>query len=122
MIDYYVQPPFFASTALQAISAVADLVNSNKPHAVAQAPHHFELWQIGGVNEQTGQIYEEREFLGDCNIFVRSDIRKGTDGGTSDVPPAARNPRPGREEPRGNASAPNGTRQDHPQGQAGTGP
>lgn len=75
MVDWFIQPPFFANSDQQAAASLAETVNGESKHAIVQAPHHFELHRLGEIDETTGRITESKEFLGDCSSYIRRDIR-----------------------------------------------
>lgn len=78
LIDFF-QQPWVAPGDKEAMTAIAAAVNNQENmSAIAQAPHHFELWRLGEVDEE-GRISASKEFLGDCSGFVRGNIR--TDSG-----------------------------------------
>jgi len=74
LIDFY-QQPWVAPGDKEAMTAIAAAVNNQENmSAIAQAPHHFELWRLGEVDDE-GHIAASKEFLGDCSGFVRGNIR-----------------------------------------------
>lgn len=93
LIDYYMQP-FAAPGVKDVLAALANQVNTeNQGNAIYQAPHHFEVWQLGIVTED-GHITPEREFIADLSSLVRAGVRKtGQPGGRA--PEVAPNDRPG---------------------------
>lgn len=75
MIDYFMTP-FTGESDRQVQAGLAQTINNpGNMNAIAQTPHHFELWQLGEVNEDTGKITEHREFIADCSSLVRPSIR-----------------------------------------------
>lgn len=122
MIDYYVLPAFFADNTQQAMAMISAAVNGDSKDALAQTPHHFELWQLGEINNQTGNLTANKEFVAECASFIRRSIRGGAGAGDrGNEPPTAgsgqRHPFAGN-----HAGAANGTGPVHPQGEAETGP
>lgn len=95
LIDYYMQP-FAAPGVKDVLAALANQVNTeNQGNAIYQAPHHFEIWQLGIVTED-GHITPEREFIADCSSLVRASVRRdGKPGGH----PAEGPPGPGQGPP-----------------------
>lgn len=79
LIDYYLTP-FAAPNDKEVLASLANVIN--RPGAtdgISQAPHHFELWQIGQVLED-GSIEPTKVLITDCSSLVRASIRKGRDG------------------------------------------
>jgi len=86
LINYWMQP-FVGPSDKAVMAAVANQINGARAqgdftNALAQAPHHFELWKIGNV-EEDGHLTAERDFIADCSALVRGDIRSGRPGGDS---------------------------------------
>lgn len=81
MLDYF-QDPFVAPNDYNVLASVANVINNPEVHsAIAQAPHHFEIWRIATVDDQ-GHINESREFVSDCSALVRAG-REPSDTGTA---------------------------------------
>lgn len=80
MIDYFVLPAFFADNTSQAMAMIAAAVNGDSKDALAQTPHHFELWQLGEIQEQTGNLTEHKEFVAECAGFIRNRVRESPNG------------------------------------------
>lgn len=79
LIDYF-QQPWAAPGDKEVMTAIAAAINNGENNsAIAQAPHHFEIWRIGEVDEQ-GHITPSREFLGDCSSLIRGGVRGGGGG------------------------------------------
>lgn len=77
LIDYYMTP-FAAPSEKDVLASLAQTINTGDLNsAIAQAPHHFELWQLGLVTED-GHLTPQRQFLADCSSLIRADIRKST--------------------------------------------
>lgn len=75
LIDYYMTP-FAAPSEKDVLASLAQTINTGDLNsAIAQAPHHFELWQLGLVTED-GHLTPQRQFLADCSSLIRADIRK----------------------------------------------
>lgn len=69
MLNYYMTP--FASQDDNAVLAsISETVNLDGQHAIQQAPQHFEIWQIGEVDED-GHITPRKEFLTTCDTLIR---------------------------------------------------
>lgn len=90
MIDWFIQPPFFAPNDNSAMASLAEIVNGETRHAITQAPHHFELWRLGEVNEETGQLVPSREYLADASSLLRGNFRPAASEGHRD--PASQQP------------------------------
>lgn len=74
LVNYYMRP-FFLEDDKAAMAAIAQIVNGGDPNnAVAQAPHQFEIWRLGEINE-TGDVKPEKEYLGDASGLIREGIR-----------------------------------------------
>lgn len=76
MIDWYIQPPFFAPGTKAAQASLAELINGDSKHAIVQAPHHFELWQVGYIEENTGELIAAKDFICDCASLIRTGVRE----------------------------------------------
>lgn len=74
MIDYY-QTPFAAHNDDLVKASMAVHVNSEEINAITQAPHHFEIWCLGEVDNQ-GNLTAKREYLCDCSSLVRIRLRE----------------------------------------------
>lgn len=77
LIDYYMQP-FAAPGDKEVLAAVARNVNSGDQSDIQQAPHHFEVWQLGYVTEE-GNLVAERQLIADCSSLIRGGIRTNRD-------------------------------------------
>lgn len=74
LIDYFMQP-FVGPDDKSVLASVARLVNQGEVTSdIAQAPHQFEVWTLGIIQED-GTITPERGYLGDCSSLIRRDIR-----------------------------------------------
>lgn len=75
LLDYFLQP-FIGPSDNQVKSAVADNINNEESnHAISQAPNQFELWRLAEIDEKTGQVGGEREYICDCTSLIRPNIR-----------------------------------------------
>lgn len=73
LIDFHTHQ-FMAPSDKTAMAAMAKLINNTgSQDAVAQSPHHFELWKIAEINEN-GEVKPQKDLLADCGSLVR-DIR-----------------------------------------------
>lgn len=99
-LNYYMTP-FVGESDRPVIAAVAALINSGETtDAIAKAPQHFEIWRIAKVDDQTGEVTADREFIADCGSLIRRGIRKDA---TTGNPNAATAAQPGGEQPRSSA-------------------
>ncbi|AXH77960.1 MAG: nonstructural protein [Microviridae sp.] len=70
--------PFAGPDHKAVLSSIARIVNQGEATSdIAQAPHHYEVWQLGIV--QDGHITPEREFITDCSSLLRAGIRAPRD-------------------------------------------
>jgi len=99
MLDYF-QVPVTVYRLEDLLAAVAKGINSTGEdrNEIAQAPDHYEIWQIGEVTEQ-GHIEIKREFITNCASLVRNGVWKrrlagdpGTEGTTRPSPGAPGTP------------------------------
>lgn len=107
MLDYYLQP-FVAEDDKNVLSAVAGGINDpDNKQAIAQAPHHFEIWRLGSVDQETGKITQHLEFIADCSALVRGDIRQGRKPGHTSptITPDGDTGTPGRDRGNGDPQA-----------------
>jgi len=75
LIDYYMQP-FLGPDDKNVLASVARLINQGEITSdIAQAPHHFEVWGLGEVQED-GTITAHRELLADCSSLIRTGLRE----------------------------------------------
>jgi len=75
LIAYYLHP-FAASNDKEVLAAVATTINrEGNPDAIAQAPHHFELWELGIIDDEEGQITPTRRLVCDCASLIRVGVR-----------------------------------------------
>lgn len=74
LIDYFMQP-FIGPDDKNVLASVARLVNQGEVTSdIAQAPHQFEVWKLGEVQED-GTLIAQREYLADCSSLLRGGIR-----------------------------------------------
>ena len=88
LLDYYMQP--FAGPEDKAVLAsIARMINTQGEQSdIAQAPHHFEVWELGSIDEE-GHINPTRKLIADCSSLVRPGIReRDTRGRPEDGPTA----------------------------------
>jgi len=78
LVDYFMTP-FAAPETRPVMAALATTINSGDSSDLAANPHHFELWELGQVQED-GHITPTREFVCDLSSLIRPGIRKGRAG------------------------------------------
>lgn len=80
LIDYFMQP-FAAHSDKDVLNSLANMLsreNSNDP--VAQAPHHFEIWKLCEIDQDTGWVTGKPDFLADCSTLVRTGRQPAVEG------------------------------------------
>lgn len=71
LIDYYMQP-FPAHSDKDVLNSLANMLSmENNSDPVAQAPHHFEIWKLCEIDNETGLASGKPEFLADCAGLIR---------------------------------------------------
>lgn len=68
-LDYYLDP-VTQHDDKAALQAVSTHVSGDLNDAIQSAPHHFELWRLGKV--ENGHVIPEKEFLADVHSLVRA--------------------------------------------------
>lgn len=87
LLDYFMQPYLIGHNEPEILSLVANMVNQeDSKHAVHTNPSHFEVWRLAEIQEQTGQVHGDREFLADCASLIRGSVREGGGPGASAIP------------------------------------
>lgn len=95
-LDYYMTP-FVGESDQPVIAAVAALINNGETNdALTKAPQHFEIWRLAEVNDKTGEVTADRNFICDCTSLIRGGVRHS---GLKGNPEAAGTARPGQGEP-----------------------
>lgn len=83
------QQPFAAPADGDVLSAIAQAVNNQENmSAIAQAPHHFQIWKLGEVTED-GHLIPNRELLAEASSLIRPNIRRRPNGGAEALGDAA---------------------------------
>lgn len=81
LIDYYMNP-FAGPGDKEVLAAISLQINGETNSAISQAPHHFEIWRLGKV-EEDGHLTAQKELLADCSTLFRGNLREtGKPGGT----------------------------------------
>lgn len=102
LLDYYMTP-FVGPNDKAVLASIAQHINNPETtDAIAQAPHHFEIWELGEVHED-GHIEPSQKLVADCSSLIRPGIRDGGTGKSGD----RTHETPDREKP-GQASHPAG--------------
>lgn len=73
-VNTFLLPMYFQNSAA-AVRALGDAVNGppGKDNLFASHPEHFQLYQIGKFDDESGQLLSEiPEFIVDCQSLVRS--------------------------------------------------
>lgn len=79
LINYYMNP-FAAPDDQNVMAAVSSQIsNPEDKSALAQAPHHFEIWSLGELKED-GHIEAKKEWIADCASLIRTGVRKTEPG------------------------------------------
>lgn len=74
LLDYYMQP-FVGPNHKEVQAALARTVNNlEDTNGISQAPHHFELWELGEITEE-GHITPTRILVCDCASLIRVGVR-----------------------------------------------
>lgn len=76
MLDYFQRPMAFERAA-DVLSALGTVVNNpdQVTNEIHQAPHHFELWELGEVDEE-GKIRVTHTLVANCSSLVRDSFRE----------------------------------------------
>lgn len=80
MLDYFQQPFVGPNDNAVRASLAAHVNNPEATDAIAQAPHHFEIHQLGYVTEE-GALVAEKSFICDCSSLIRVGLRERRPGG-----------------------------------------
>lgn len=113
LIDYFMTP-FCAPSDKHVLASLANVINNTEAtDAIAQAPHHFEIWKLGTVHED-GHIEPQQGLITDCASLVRPGIRTREERGAQpDTQPA-----PGSQGAPGSRGSNGGATNGPPQNQA----
>lgn len=80
MLDYFLTP-FASRTDKEVLGGIAAGINNgDSKDALAQTPHHFEVWCIGEVLED-GSIVAAKVLIADCGSLVRPGRPSAESGG-----------------------------------------
>lgn len=93
LLDYYMQP-FVGPDDKEVMSALARTVNNEADtNGIAQAPHHFELWELGTI-EGEGNLTPTRRLVCDCASLIRRGVRSRSEREGQEAASAAREDSP----------------------------
>lgn len=72
LLEYFMTP-FAGHGDKDVMNSLAAMLNNPevKNDQVKDAPHHFQLWRLAKVWEDTGEVEPARELLCDCNNLIR---------------------------------------------------
>lgn len=76
LIDYFM-PPFVAGDDKEVMAMLARVVNGTETVPVATAPHQFELWRLGEIDDR-GHVTASRTYICDAAALVRPKPAGGT--------------------------------------------
>jgi len=74
MLDYY-QRPVFSDRKSDFVAAVANAINTGGTNDFCQTPEHFEIWELGSFNVETGQLEGKQTIITNCASLVRNGVR-----------------------------------------------
>lgn len=82
LLDYF-QRPMAMPNVKDLLTALAREINDPETkHEIAQAPDHFEIWEIGEVDEQ-GHLIANRQLICNCHTLIRAGVwKRRTEGAT----------------------------------------
>lgn len=81
----YFDAPFVAHTTNQVKGAISNELAKGEKIDWAQAPHHFELYELGEIDDQ-GNIKVEKQLITSLDSLIRPSVRKRDDGETDTSP------------------------------------
>lgn len=75
LLDYYMQP-FAGPDDKAVLASIARMINTQGEQSdIAQAPHHFEVWELGTLDDE-GNLTPTRKLIADCHALVRPSVRE----------------------------------------------
>lgn len=75
LLDYFLQP-FTGPGDKEVMGSLATSINTEEStNAIQAAPHHFELWRLAEIEQETGHVKASHEFLCDCSSLLRGRVR-----------------------------------------------
>lgn len=118
MLEYFLTP-FAAPGDKEVIAAISTVINAGGIHdAIAQAPHHYEIWQLGTV-DQDGHIHAHKSLVQGCGSLVRSNVRRPEGQDRAPQAPQSQRTRPP-DGDRGNPATPGALPETSPPATSGT--
>jgi len=69
LIEFWMRP-FAAPDAKEVMHSLATQVNTNDVNPISQAPHHFDLYELGHVDD-TGHLKPERKLICTLSSLIR---------------------------------------------------
>lgn len=85
LIDYFLKP-FIADSDKQVLASAAAAINlEDNRDPIAQTPSHFEIWRLGEIDENTGNVKATPELLADASSLLRPGLREGRERGEQTV-------------------------------------
>lgn len=85
LIDYFLKP-FIADSDKQVLASASEAINrEDNRDPIAQTPSHFEIWRLGEIDENTGNVKATPELLADATSLIRPGIRERRDRGEQTV-------------------------------------
>lgn len=75
IIDFFLQP-FVGTQDKQVMAALSATINQGEQHAIQQAPHHFELWCLAEIDEDTGKVTPNLRLVCTCDSLIRVGLRE----------------------------------------------
>lgn len=89
LLEYF-QRPFIGDSDATVLAAVAMAINNEETKVdFAQAPTHFEVWQLAEIREETGAVTPTPKFLSNCGDLrrgIREERTRSTPEGTRTAP------------------------------------
>lgn len=93
LLDYF-QTPFVAPGDNEVKASVSQAIMGENQSAIAQTPHHFEVWKIAEVDDE-GYINPIRELVCDVSALIRTERQPpGPTGHPLTRPPGQSTDRP----------------------------
>lgn len=70
LLDHLMHP-FIGANDKMVMQGLSELINNKEvTHAIAQAPHHYELHKLGEIDED-GNVSAKRELICDASTLIR---------------------------------------------------
>jgi len=79
LLDHLMQP-FVAPNDKVVLASISEAINNpENKHAISQAPHHYEIYKLGEVQED-GTIVPKMEFISEASSLIRPKPGNSGDG------------------------------------------